>query len=118
MSRFQDYFPGENILIEQTGWWMKGFLNVKTGTSVLTNQRVAFVEQKQISGGGLLGAVAVAASGINKPKLKVDLPFSNIKSWSQPKKIDILIETKTGETYKLRGVKYDEWDAKLKDFVK
>ena len=113
MSHFQDFFPDEQIIIEQQGWYVKSLLNAKTGTIILTDKRIAFIEQKQIVGGGLIVAAADAATGVSKPKLKVDVRIDELKSWKQPKKVDIKIENINGETYVLRGVEYSEWDTKL-----
>ena len=118
MSKFQDFFPGENILSEEQGFYVKGFLNAKTGTIVMTDKRVAFVEQKMVPGGGLLVAAAVEISGVKRPKLKVDVPFEEMDSWEHPKKHDIRIKNKNGEQFTLRPVKYDVWDEKLKELKK
>lgn len=113
MSKFQNFFPEEKILLEQTGWFIKGFLNVKTGTIILTDKRIAFVKQKQIVGGGLLVAAADAIAGSSRPKLKVDVPIENITKWEQPRKLDIQIEESNGQKYTLRGVEYSKWDLQL-----
>ena len=115
MSQFQSFFPDETILIEQKGWYVKGFLNAKTGTIILTNKRIAFIEQKQVVGGGLIVVAADAALGVSKPKLKVDVLIENIKNWEQPKKVDIKIESNDGESFILRGVKFKDWDEKIKE---
>lgn len=113
MGKFDAFFPGENVLMEQTGWYVKSLLNAKTGTIVLTDKRLAFVEEKVVLGGVLVKA-ADAALGVSKPKLKVDVEIGQIKTWSQPRKIDILVENTTGEKFKLRGVDYPKWDEQLK----
>ncbi len=116
MSNLADYFPGESILLEQSGWWVKSFFNVKTGTIVLTDKRIAFVEQKQIVGGGLVAKAAGAALGVVHPKLEVDVAFDELKQWTRPKKVDILVENQQGESFKLRGPG-KEWDAKLAELA-
>lgn len=118
MSKLQAAFGDEIIHIEQkNAFWMKGFLNAKTGIVLLTQDRVAFMEKKMIVGGGLIGAVAGEALNITKPKLKADIPLDTIASWSNPKKNDILIETKDGGKFKFRPVKFVEWDSKLKELT-
>jgi len=118
MSKFRDFFPGENILSEEQGFYVKGFLNAKTGTIVMTDKRVAFVEQKMVPVGGLLVRAAVEVSGVKRPKLKVDISYEEMDSWEHPKKHDIRIKNKAGEQFTLRPVKYDVWDAKLKELKK
>ena len=114
-NQFELFFPEEDILIQAKGFWVKGALNAKTGTAIMTNKRIAFVEQKQVYGGGLVGALVVEASGIKKPKLKLDVEIKDIESWERPKKNDIRFFDKEGNKYTLRPVKFDEWDAKLKE---
>ena len=113
---FELYFPEEDILFQVTGFWVKGVLNAKTGTCIMTNKRVAFVEQKQYyGGGGLIGALVVEASGIKKPKLKLDVEINNIDRWEHPRKRDIRIFDNEGNKFLFRPVNFDEWDAKLKE---
>lgn len=118
MSKFQPFLPDENILLEQAGWFIKGFLNVKTGTIILTNKRLAFIEQKQVVGGGIVVAAADAISSTSRPKHKLDVPIENIVKWEQPRKIDIRIEEANGQKHTLRGVDYSVWDQKLKELKK
>lgn len=114
-SKFEVFFPEEDILIEATGFWIKGALNAKAGTLIMTNKRVAFIEQKQVYGGGLLGAVIVEASGIKRPKLKVDIEIKDIDKWEHPRKRDIRIYNKEGNKFLLRPVKFEEWEDRLKE---
>ena len=114
-QNFELFFPEEDILIQAQGFWVKGALNAKTGTAIMTNKRIAFIEQKQVYGGGLVGALVVQASGIKKPKLKLDVEIANIDRWEHPKKRDIRFFDKEGNKYTLRPVNFEEWDAKLKE---
>ncbi|PLW92042.1 MAG: hypothetical protein C0592_12785 [Marinilabiliales bacterium] len=114
-QNFELFFPEEDILIQAQGFWVKGALNAKTGTAIMTNKRIAFIEQKQVYGGGLVGALVVEASGIKKPKLKLDVEIANIDRWEHPKKRDIRFFDKEGNKYTLRPVNFEEWDAKLKE---
>jgi len=114
-QNFELFFPEEDILFQVKGFWVKGALNAKTGTAIMTNKRIAFIEQKQVYGGGLVGALVVEASGIKKPKLKLDVEISNIDRWEHPRKNDIRFFDKEGNKYLLRPVNFDEWNAKLKE---
>lgn len=108
MSRYQNFFPDEEVLHEQIhAFWVKGFLNSKMGAMVVTDKRIAFIEKKMVVGGGLVGRLAAEAAGVTKPKLKVDVEFDQIAKYSHPKKMDVLIETKGGETFKIRVNKKD-----------
>lgn len=115
MSKYQNFFPDETIFAEVQGFLVKGLFGTKTGFAVLTNKRVAFIEKKQVYGGGLVGALVVEAAGVTKPKLKLDIPISEIFSWERPRKNDIRITTKVGEKHLIRPVDYEKWDAKLKE---
>ena len=113
MSTIDFFLPGETMLIEQQGWYVKGFLNVKTGFIIFTDQRVVFVEKKIIVGGGLVATAADKALGVSKPKVIIDLPYSEILSWKQPRKVDIRLINKRGEKYTLRGGDYKQMELIL-----
>lgn len=113
MSRFDAFFPGEKVIQEQTGWYIKGFLSIKTGIIILTDKRIAFADQKQIAGGGPLGSTAAVPTGAKRAKLKAEIEVSDIKGWEQPRKSDIRIFTKKGDSYTFRGVDFPIWDDEL-----
>ncbi|PKP02349.1 MAG: hypothetical protein CVU11_12230 [Bacteroidetes bacterium HGW-Bacteroidetes-6] len=118
MSKYQNFFPDETIIAEVQGFLVKGLFGSKMGTAILTDKRIAFIEKKQVVGVGLIGALAAEATGITKPKLKLDIPITEVFSWERPRKNDIRITTKVGEKHLIRPVNYDEWDAKLKGLQK
>ena len=70
MSRFDAFFPGEKVIQEQTGWYIKGFLSIKTGIIILTDKRIAFADQKQIAGGGALIITGLGLALASYVKLK------------------------------------------------
>ncbi len=113
MSNSDLFFSGESVLIEQQGWYVKGFFNVKTGFIVFTEKRVLFIEKKIIVGGGIVAAAADKALGVSKPKVIVDLAYSEISSWEQPRKVDIRLISKKGDKYTLRGGDYNQMELIL-----
>jgi hypothetical protein len=117
MIKYPNLFPGEEVVLEITGWYVKSFMNAKTGVVIVTNKRVGFVEVKQVVGGGALAAAAAMALDVAKPKLLVDLPFDQLSIWEHPKKNDIKFISKTGEGYAFRAVPYDEWNKKLEELT-
>ena len=117
MAKYDSFFPGETVILEQEGWLVKSLFNAKTGTTVLTDKRIAFIEKKVVIGGALV-KVADAALGVSKPNLKVDVEFSNLKSHSWPKKMDLLIENNSGETFKLRGPDQQKWEDAIQKIRK
>lgn len=118
MAKYDTFFPGETVILEQEGWLVKSLFNAKTGTVVLTDKRIAFIEKKVIVGGGLLVKAADAALGVSKPNLKADVEFSELKSHSWPKKMDLLIENNSGETFKLRGPDQQKWEEQIQKLIK
>ena len=113
MSKFSTFFEGEDIVLEQSVWYAKNLFIAKTGTIIVTSKRIAFIEQKQVIGGGVLVAVADAAFKVSNPKLKVDILFNDLDYWTNPKKNDITFLKKSGERYNFRPVEYSIWNAEL-----
>ena len=113
MSKYAAFFPDEQVILEQQGFWLKSLLNVKTGTIVLTDKRIAFIEKKVVVGSAIVH-VADAALGVSKPKLKVDVPLAELSEYKiGNRKMDIIVSAKAGESFKLRGVDAAAWVEKI-----
>jgi hypothetical protein len=118
MSKYATFFPDEQIVFEQEGFWLKSLLNVKTGTVVLTDKRVAFIERKVVVGGAL-AHTADLALGVSRPKLKVDVPIAEMAEYKiGNRKMDIIVSAKAGESFKLRGVDAAAWVAKIGELAR
>lgn len=104
----QAFFPEEKIKFQREGFLVKNFLNAKTGTMVITDKRIAFIEKKITFKGHEIIEIANQLSKVNQPKIKVNVPFEELKSFSWPKRIDFLIENKNGEKFKLRPIEEQE----------
>jgi len=102
-DQLAQFFPGEEIKLVQEGWLVKSFFNVKTGFTIITNKRIGFIEKKVVIGGAIV-KIADAALGVSKPKLKVDVPFTDLKVVTWPKRIDLQVENKSGEKFKFRAL--------------
>ena len=125
MTTLKEQQPDELAIKEEDGIYLKGIFGNRIGYLVLTNQRIAFVEQKMYPGGlGLIGATVKAvalAKGWDK-KLKMSVLFAEVTGYEQGKhgrsdKV-LLLHTGDGKSHKiLFNSTWEEWKARLDEHV-
>lgn len=110
----QPYFPNENILLTEKAWWIKSLFSVKTGWLVLTNKRIAFIENIPSSAQPILIDPQAASKGIVSPSLSFDLPkeeWLEVKTEKRLKQIGI--RTQLGKFIKVRIQNMDQLLSKI-----
>ena len=129
MDKMKGQEEGEEILHSESGIYMKGLFGSRVGKVILTDRRLAFVEERNVTtggAGGLVGSLAakaiVHAAGWDK-KLKMSVPFAEIERYEQGKqgrnKNIMLLFTKGGEQFKLSlGSDYEGWVERLTPHLK
>lgn len=114
MKHMKPYFPNENILHTEKAWWIKNLFSVKTGWLILTNKRIAFIENRPSSAQRILIDPTAASKGISAPSLSFDLPKEDWLEVTTEKRLkQIGIRTRLGKFFKLRTQNIDQLVAKI-----
>lgn len=104
MVNIQSFFPSEEVQFSREGYLVKNLFNAKTGTFFITDKRIAFIEKKVVVRGHEIIEIADKLLKVSHPKLKVNIPFEELKNYSWVKRHDLVIENLEGEKFKLRPV--------------
>ena len=106
----------EKIVMEGLCNHIKGTFNVQNGRGILTNQRFIYSRHK------LSKIIAIGALvNLTQGDYEFEIPISDIKGISRGKQglssNVLVIETKSGDSYKFAVAKYIEWEIAFNNCI-